>query len=138
MRSDNPSIEFPLPPEMNDDAGITVYAKFMGHLRHVPHNRDEIRVLSSIQFTADMMNYTDAQVSKMLVDLGLRASRMAFPAEYLDFADAALMRNPWDVGGPNAALQALRDYWIANGEDQFAAAKRGYAVVDDTIYEGCV
>ena len=135
MRTTETTIQYPLPPEAEQKGPMSIYAKFMQHLRHVPHNREEIKILSAIQFTADMLDYNDALVSKILVDLGLRAPRMAFPAEYLDHADMTLMRNPWDVGGPNETLQALRDFWYACGDDKFAAVKKEHVLVQASMHE---
>ena len=127
----NSQIELPLPPETEDALAMDVYARFMRHLRQVPHSRVEIKVLSAIQFTANMMDYTDAQITKMLVDMGLRAGRDAFPADYLEFAYNSLMRTGWEVGGPSAGLLALQDYWDTTGEDKFAAFKRQYSLLDE-------
>ncbi|NCT40314.1 MAG: hypothetical protein GW778_01455 [Alphaproteobacteria bacterium] len=131
-------IELPLPPSKDQYVEMDVYARFMQHLRRVPHNRMEIKILSAIQFTADMMGYTDAQISKMLVDMGLRVGRVGLPMEYLDFADASLMRSGWEVGGPTASLAALKGHWDEIGEDKFAAFRREYALVDETNVMGCV
>lgn len=130
----------PLPPNTlsfdRDDAAVNmeIYARFMQHLRRVPNSRMEIKILSAIQFTADMMDYTDAQVAKVLVDLGLRAPRAAMPADFLSFADAALMRSRWDVGGPNEALLALKDHWDRTGEDKFAAFRGAYSLVNESAF----
>lgn len=113
--------QLPMPPPKEDAVAIEAYARFMRHLRHVPNSRMEIKILSAIQFTADMMDYSDAQISKMMVDMGLRVSRAGLPREYLDFTDHALMRSGWDVGGPSASLLELKEYWDAIGEDKFAA-----------------
>lgn len=126
--------QLPLPPEdVRDNVNMEIYARFMGHLRHVPNSRMEIKILSAAQFTADMTNYTDAQIAKILVDLGLRAKRAAFPADFLEYADQALMRSGWDVGGPNEALLDLKAYWDRIGEDKFAGFKRGYSLLDETL-----
>ena len=124
----------PMPPEMNDGSSMEIYARFMGYLRHVPNSRLEIKILSSIQFTADMLDYSDAQVSKLLVDLGLRAKRAAFPAEFLKFVDASLMRSGWEVGGPSAAMLELKDYWDKVGEDKFAGFRCDYSLVSEIVY----
>ena len=131
-------VELPMPPSKSDDSAMEVYARFMSHLRQVPHRRMEIKILSAIQFTANMVDYTDAQVSKMLVDMGLRVGRDGFPADYLDFADASLMRSGWDVGGPSRGLNALKDYWDEIGEDKFAAFRRQYSLLDERTMMGCV
>lgn len=110
------------------DVELEIYARFMRHLRHVPNSRTEIKILSSIQFTADMMDITDALVAKTLVDMGLRAPRKAFPASFLEHADNALMRTGWDVGGPSNALIDLKKHWDDIGEDRFAAFRKSYVL----------
>ena len=94
-------IHFPLPPALELEARfeMEIYVRFMRHMREVPNSRVEIKVLSAIQFTADMMDAGDALVAKTLVDLGLRAPRPAFPPAFLDFTDRALRRTAWDSGG---------------------------------------
>lgn len=131
-------IELPLPPQKENALGIEVYARFMTHMRQVPHRRTEIKILSAIQFTANMMDYTDAQIAKMLVDMGLRVGRDGLPADYLDFADASLMRSGWDVGGPSAGLAALKGYWDDIGEDKFAGFRRQYSLLNETTMMGAV
>ena len=92
--NDNVSLKnvvLPLPPEKDRGAAeMEIYARFMRHLRMVPNSQIEIKVLSAIQFTADMLDIRDALVSKTLVDCGLRAPRKAFPAEYLEHVDSNL------------------------------------------------
>ena len=120
----------PLPPpsavEQKDE--MAIYARFMRHLRHVPSSRMEIKILSAIQFTADVMDLSDAHVAKVLVDLGLRAPRVAFPADFLSFIDGALMRSPLDIGGPNGPMVELRDFWHGIGEDKFVAFKTNFDI----------
>ena len=117
----------PLPPSLNGRADdMELYARFMRHLRNVPNSRLEIKILSAIQFTADMMDHSDSHIAKTLVDLGLRAPRMAFPAEFLRFIDRSLMRSGWEIGGPSAAVLELKSHWDKFGEDKFAAVKGEY------------
>lgn len=111
-----------------------VCIRFLRHLGAVPNSNLSIKVLSAIQFTADMMGYSDAHLTKMLVDHGLRAPRKAFPAAYLDYADQALLRDHWEVGGPNAALDDLAKHWQALGEDIFIAAYRTYDLLDEEAF----
>ena len=113
---------------MHDGIETEIYARFMRHLRNVPNSRTEIKVLSSIQFTADMMDISDALVAKILVDMGLRAPRRAFPGSYLDHADSALMRSGWEIGHPGESLLALKKHWDGIGEDRFAAFRRQYSL----------
>jgi hypothetical protein len=129
------NIHLPFPPtDMKAEFEMEVYARFMRHLRQVPSSRPEIRILAAIQFVADMMDVGDAHISKILVDLGLRAPRMAFPESYLQFVDNILMRSIHDVGYTNGALKDLHQHWQLIGEDIFAAFKRSYPILADGIF----
>ena len=111
----------PLPPSMGEEDRfeMEIYARFMRHLRQVPNTRMEIKILSSIQFTADMMDTSDALVAKTLVDLGLRAPRSALPVAFLDFVDNCFRRAVWDAGHelPQASLMTLKRHWDRIGEE---------------------
>jgi len=76
-------VVLPLPPEGGQREDMAVYARFMRHLRHVPNSRMEIKVLSAMQFTADMMGYSDAHIAKILIDCGLRAYKVLEEGAYL-------------------------------------------------------
>ncbi len=89
-----------------------IYTRFMGHMRHVPVSRMEIKVLSSIQFTSDIMDASDAHTAKALIEMGLRAPRMAFPIEFLDYIDRSMMRRGWDIGAPTKGMIDQYDQWI--------------------------
>jgi hypothetical protein len=116
------NITLPLPPQgISESEDYAVYERFMKHLRHVPNSRMEIKILSAIQFTADMLEHSDAHVAKILVDQGLRAPRMAFPVDFLGYVDCALMRSGWQVGGPTPSILELKRYWDKTGEDRLAA-----------------
>ncbi|HEU4837990.1 MAG TPA: hypothetical protein VFS88_01100 [Micavibrio sp.] len=124
------NIFLPLPPlDGSDDLELEVYARFMRHMRLVPNSRLEIKILSAIQFTSDMMDLNDAIISKMLADMGLRAPRKAFPEAYLNHVDNTLMRAGWDVGGPCASSIDMKRFWDDIGEDKFAAFKKDYSRV---------
>ncbi len=110
-------ITLPFPPlaMYPDVAGsafeMDVYTRFMRHLRVVPTSRPDIQILSSIQFVADMTGVDDAQIAKILVDLGLRAPRSAFPEGYLHHADTALKRVLGTFTAANKPLQELAGVW---------------------------
>jgi hypothetical protein len=133
-------VTLPLPPTAAGDTSfeMEVYARFMRHLRQVPNSRMEIKILSSIQFTADMLDVGDALVAKTLTDLGLRAPRKAFPVSFLDFADRAMQRRSWDTGaGVPQSVIAIKEHWDIIGEDRFAATARDqYAIYNEAIYAG--
>lgn len=113
---------------------MEIYTRFMRHLRNVANSRMEIKILTSIQFVADMMDLPDSQVAKTLVDLGLRAPRIALPSDYLDHADACLMRDDWEIGAANSALKSLQNHWGRIGEDRFAAFRRFYPTLAENIF----
>ena len=125
------SVILPIPEisttrDLQSAQDMEIYARFMRHLRCVANSRMEIKVLASIQFAADMLDLPDSVVAKTLVDLGLRAPRMALPSEFLDHADACLMRDDWELGSANSALKELQAHWNKIGEDRFAAFRRFY------------
>ena len=130
-------INYPIPPtDTSKHIEMDIYARFMRHIRLVPHNREEIKVLIAIQFVSDMTASSEAHVSKVLVELGLTGPRSAFPAEYLDYVDASMMREGFEYGAPSMHTKDLVDFWSANGEDKFAAYKRQYSLLNEEIYSG--
>ncbi len=127
-------INLPAPPcDPQARAEMDIYVRFIRHLRHVPNTRADIKILSAIQFIADMTDHSDAHVAKVLVDLGLRAPRMAFPAEFLEYADQALMREKWELGGPSNTLLALKNHWNRIGEDRLHGIRRRLSILDDLL-----
>lgn len=130
-------IALPLPPEAGEETRfeMEIYARFMRHLRNVPNSRMEIKILSAIQFTADMTDTSDALVAKILVDCGLKAPRKAFPVSFLDFVDKSVTRSHWDVGSPPASVVKLRDHWDRIGEDRFSHIRSAqYSVFNENNY----
>lgn len=113
---------------------MEIYARFMRHLRCVANSRMEIKILTAIQFTSDMLDISDSETAKTLIDLGLRAPRLAFPADYLDHADAALMRDDWEIGSANAALKDLRNHWSYIGEDKLAGFRRYFPSLAEDMF----
>lgn len=125
-------VALPIPPapynELSPDERpdtrfeMEVYARFMRHLRNVPNSRMDVKILAAIEFTADLMDTSDALVSKILVDMGLRGPRRAFPHGFLDFADKVLQRRVWEQGmGTPAGITAIQAHWSKIGEDCFLA-----------------
>lgn len=120
--------------ETIQDQEMEIYARFMRHLRLVPNSCAEIKVLSAIQFTADILNISDALIAKTLVDLGLRAPRAALPSDYLEHVDKTLLRGSWHVGGPTESTADLKKHWDHIGEDKFAAYRSEPVVVDAPMF----
>jgi len=128
------SFILPVPAvDTRDPMELEIYARFMRHVRLVPNSRMEIKILSAIQFTADLMDLNDAIVAKTLADMGLRAPRKAFPESYLEHVDRSLMRSGWDVGGPSPSSIEMKHHWDATGEDKFAAFRREYSLLNEPL-----
>jgi hypothetical protein len=124
-------IVLPLPPESPESrTEMEIYARFMRHLRTVPNSREEIQILTSMQFVADMVDISDAEVARVLTECGLRAPRMAFPAEYLNFVDGEGVR-----GGACKGVSAdLRLHWARIGEDRFAGFHTLYPSLTENLF----
>lgn len=124
----------PMPPlEIAYAVDTEIYARFMKHVRLVPNSRMDIKILSAIQFTSDMMDLSDALVAKTLADMGLRAPRRSFPESYLEHVDRSLMRSGFEVGGPCASAMEMKDHWDAIGEDKFAGVRREYSILSEPL-----
>lgn len=129
------NIQLPFPPtDMKAEFEMEIYARFMRHLRAVPSSRPEICILAATQFVADMMDIQDSVVSKTLVDLGLRAPRVAFPESYLQSVDNIMMREIHEAGLASVALKDLHHHWQEIGDDKFAAFKRCYPTLAAGIF----
>lgn len=128
------SFILPVPSaDLRDEMELEIYGRFMRHVRLVPNGRMEIKILSAIQFTADLMDLNDAIVAKTLADMGLRAPRKAFPESYLEHVDRSLMRSGWDVGAPSASSIDMKLHWDVTGEDKFAAFRREYSLLNEPV-----
>ena len=123
-------------PELHTTSNeeMEIYARFMRHLRYVPNSRMEIKILSSIQYVADMMHSSDAFVARVLIDMGLRTPRAALPDDYLEHIDQALMRDEWEVGAASPSIRGLRDHWARIGEDKLAGFRRYYPMLSEDMF----
>lgn len=112
-------IYLPLPPEKIEMRGeMEIYARFMRHLRVVPNVSAEIKILSAIQFTADLLNHHDAYIAKILVNLGLRAPKNSFPAAYLEFVEKINLQSNLEGGSASSHTRSLCKHWHNIGEGQ--------------------
>ena len=109
-----------------------IYSRFVRYLRHVPNSRIDIKILSSIQFTADILGHSDAYVAKTLVDFGLRAPRMAFPSSFLSYVDASLQRVDHAVGGPSGAVLDLARRWDRESQSSRVSQSRNFGDIHET------
>lgn len=127
---DHERVVLPIPPALGDETRfeMDVYVRFMRHMRQVPNSRMDVKILSSIQFTADMLDTSDALIARALIDMGLRAPRAALPVAFLDFVDNIFRRAVWDAaaGSPQPALMALKRHWDRIGEEGEITAAGGW------------
>lgn len=137
------AIILPLPPSPTMGGEIRfemeVYARFMRHLRNVPNSRMEIKILAAIQFTADMLDITEALVAKTLVDLGLLAPRKAFPGSFLDFCDNMMLRASTKQFSDEhtslpQAVSVLKGHWDSTEENRFGPLPVHYGVFNEGQY----
>lgn len=90
-------------------------------------SRDEIKILSSIHKVADITGQSDAFITKILVDHGLRAPRLAFPQDFLDHVDQSYLRSEEGrFSCLSKAYQNLIEVWTEYGENPFAFIEREY------------
>ena len=111
-----------------------IYSRFFRHMRHVPISRMEIKILSSVQFCADMMYSSDAYIAKELVEMGLRAPRIAFPLEFLDYVDRASLRCGFDIGAPSDAIMQLLKQWSSDKEQlKLTSFRHVHSIVKELV-----
>jgi len=124
-RSHTPNI-LPCLPEHAGATERNIYMSFIRSLRESTHRRMEVRILTAIHKAADQTDNSDAYVSRVLVDMGLMAPRIAFPGDFLDHVDATLLRDRPLKTVPSS-YQALTRHWGALGEESWllSAAFKG-------------
>lgn len=107
-------------PYLPDGVGSTehdIFVAFISALREGPKRRMEVRILTAIHRAADISDNSDAYVSRVLVDMGLLAPRLAFPGDFLDHVDATLVRKHPLGGKANASYYALVEHWVDIGDE---------------------
>jgi len=77
----------PLYPIEKSGLDMDICQRFVKHLRHVRSDDVSVKLLSSIQYTADILGCSDAHICKVLVDHGLRAPREGFPKCFIEYID---------------------------------------------------
>ncbi len=131
-------ILFPLSPALEGSQEEEIYVCFMRYVRQVPNSRMAIKILSAIQFTADTLSCSDAHVSKVLVELGLRAPRLAFPIEFLLYVDRLFERASGNGFGPSEGLRALRKNWDVQGLISEVLAEMPAGWVQASLFDSVV
>jgi len=128
-------IVLPLPPEnISADVEMEIYARFMRHLRVVPNKRVEVRILSAIQFTADLLIQSDEYVAKVLVDLGLRAPKQSFPTSYTQFIESSYSNNQWGTE-TISPVHDLKEYWSWTKGDAPTNTAHSFRVPTEKDYQ---
>jgi len=94
---------------------------FMQSFRIQNHSRGEVRVFQSIAETSDVTGFSDGVVAKTLVDHGLRASRNAFPIEFINHVDRGSLSSTSQLTNYfKTSYRDLKDFWCDSGESPFA------------------
>jgi len=114
------SVVLPHLTDQTDSDRQEIYMAFIRALRDAPHRRMEVRVLCAIHAAADATGNSDAYATRVLVDLGLRAPRLALPGDFLEHADTHLLRGqPGPVPVPQSYID-LAGHWQALGDGLYA------------------
>lgn len=113
------TIILPCLPEHCGSLERDIYMSFIRAYREGPSRRMEVRILTAIHRAADLTDNSDAYVSRVLVDLGLMAPRLAFPADFLDHIDATLLRDRPLISVATSYI-ALAQHWKAIGDESYA------------------
>lgn len=106
-------VRYPLPPtafsQWADE--MDIYVRFMRQVRTSAYTKAEHKIFSGIQVAGAATHRDDAHVAMMLIDLGLRAPRGAFPAEFLCRIDAAITRAGQVESALSTAVADLLEHW---------------------------
>ena len=108
----------PCLPENTGTTERDIYMAFIRAFREGPQRRMEVRLLTAIHRAADETDNSDAYVSRVLVDMGLMAPRLAYPADFLDHVDATIVRDR-PLRTIPASYVALTQHWAAIGEELY-------------------
>ncbi|MCB1538687.1 MAG: hypothetical protein H6865_00110 [Rhodospirillales bacterium] len=128
-------IILPCLPESAGPVERDIYMGFIRALREGPSRRMEVRILTAIHRAADATDNSDAYVSRVLVDLGLMAPRLAFPGDFLDHVDANLYRlRP--LASPPPGYIALQAHWQAIGDEmapEVGSARTAHRAIGEVV-----
>ncbi len=89
-----------------------IYDMFVFYLRQSNGPGLSLKILSAIEYVASCFDTNQAQIAKVLVDLGLRAPRTGFPPDFLNYVDAAMMKTSWEFGSACISIRELYDHWL--------------------------
>ena len=100
----------PLPPEDGKFAH-ECYMTFMHHMNRAAGPGLDQRILSAISYTAKATDNSTAHISQLLVEMGLRAPKAAFPGDFISHITERLGRDAWMLGAPTANQMDLARIW---------------------------
>lgn len=106
-------IRYPLPPTLFHKWAdeMDIYVRFMRQVRMAICSSSGQKVYRAIQISALESHRDEADVAMILVDLGLRATREAFPAGFLMSVDTAVCRMGMWGEKPTRAILDLITCW---------------------------
>lgn len=86
-------VKYPYPPlRILADTEMEIYAHFMRTFRHAVSSDISKNIQIAMECTAHKLGMNEADIASVLVSLGLKAPREAFPQSYLNFIDKHLLR----------------------------------------------
>lgn len=96
----------PLCPPVEKSFEAEAYRRFMRYFRETVGPMEH-RILVAIHMVSSAMGINPATTAKLLVDMGLRANRKAFPASFVE----------WEFETLPLSVVSLRHYWdqVENG-----------------------
>ena len=121
MKKDAKGVIFPVIDSKCEAKDKEIIEIFIQRYRDINFMRAEIKILSSIEKTADLTGNSIGIITKILVDNGLRASRKSLPQEFLDHIDNLTLRAKGRFGGMlYMPYEELKEFWADQGEDVYA------------------
>jgi|GEM_PF-2098744 len=112
--------EFQVSMDANDKEIIHIFLQFQSDMAYF-HVDTDIKILSAIHKTANLVGVGDTYIAKVLVDFGLCAPRSAFPEDFLDHIDNIRIRSEQvGVSLLSESYKKLVHYWTMTGEEPVA------------------
>jgi len=111
---EQPPISFPIYTSKTSAEDREIIQIFLSCYRDIQFQRDDTRILSAMEKTADVTGNSDGVIAKILVDYGLKAKRESFPHEFLNHIDACVMR-----GNISRSIINLIETWRDHGHSIF-------------------
>ena len=88
-----------------------------------------LKILASIRAVAQEMHCSEAHISKVLVDYGLRAPRNAFPQSFLKHIDDSIHSQSYMSGVASYSYKELFEHWYQ--VEGYGGINRAYSYAVD-------